>query len=427
MPTLNELGKKVKAKYPGQYDDMPDLEVGRRTLARYPTEYADFAGADSGRVTVRPHERNKPKRKERLPLAEDIGGAVGGFLGTPGAALGGGIGRAVTRLATDIPAAIETGEGVDPLETIKDIGTGAARQAAYNVAGNLVMKGAKGLGTKAMQAAISATPEVARTAIKEGITPTVMGVKKLMGRLGEAGQQTLNMLRVSTARGNRFDPAVVADGVESILDQTTKTGLPAAADDRAAFQALKAEFLQENLGKTLTPVDLHVMKQKAQAFADPIFKAIRNNQGHTIDAKVAAKARWYSALQDYAKNALESTTHSTVNPRTGQLVSLADANAETAALAELKNVLAPEVGKLTRGERVLRSVAAPGVRLGTGAALGLAADEHLPGGKLAAAGIGAAATTPQALSLYAHLLNSGLLGQLIKQAPRAAGASMREQ
>ncbi len=31
-----ELGKRVKAKYPGQYDDLSDIEVGRKVKARFP-------------------------------------------------------------------------------------------------------------------------------------------------------------------------------------------------------------------------------------------------------------------------------------------------------------------------------------------------------------------------------------------------------
>ena len=40
MPTIIDLGQKVKAKYP-EYTDMSDEEVGRRVKAKYP-EYSDF-------------------------------------------------------------------------------------------------------------------------------------------------------------------------------------------------------------------------------------------------------------------------------------------------------------------------------------------------------------------------------------------------
>jgi len=41
--TVADLGKKVKQKYPGQYDSLPDDEVGRRIKAKYPDAYGSFA------------------------------------------------------------------------------------------------------------------------------------------------------------------------------------------------------------------------------------------------------------------------------------------------------------------------------------------------------------------------------------------------
>jgi hypothetical protein len=45
--TLDDLGAKVKAKYPGQYDDLPDAEVGQRIQAKFPGQYDDFQGVKS--------------------------------------------------------------------------------------------------------------------------------------------------------------------------------------------------------------------------------------------------------------------------------------------------------------------------------------------------------------------------------------------
>jgi hypothetical protein len=41
MKTVEDLGREMKAKYPGSYDDMSDAELGRRIKARYP-EYSDY-------------------------------------------------------------------------------------------------------------------------------------------------------------------------------------------------------------------------------------------------------------------------------------------------------------------------------------------------------------------------------------------------
>jgi hypothetical protein len=47
MPSVSELGQLIKSKYPGQYDDLPDVEVGRRTQAKFPGSYDDFTDTPS--------------------------------------------------------------------------------------------------------------------------------------------------------------------------------------------------------------------------------------------------------------------------------------------------------------------------------------------------------------------------------------------
>lgn len=42
MPTLSELGQKLKAKHPGKYDHLSDEEVGRRLKAKHPGKYDEY-------------------------------------------------------------------------------------------------------------------------------------------------------------------------------------------------------------------------------------------------------------------------------------------------------------------------------------------------------------------------------------------------
>ncbi len=43
MPqTIEDLGKLVKTKYPGAYNDIPDVTLGQKVKAKYPTAYGDF-------------------------------------------------------------------------------------------------------------------------------------------------------------------------------------------------------------------------------------------------------------------------------------------------------------------------------------------------------------------------------------------------
>lgn len=46
MKTISELGRKLKEKYPGAYDDLTDEEVGRRLQAKFPGAYDDFVEVD---------------------------------------------------------------------------------------------------------------------------------------------------------------------------------------------------------------------------------------------------------------------------------------------------------------------------------------------------------------------------------------------
>lgn len=55
-PTISDLGQKVKAKYPGEYDDLDDAEVGRRVKAKFPGDYDDFADTPSAAAPQQPQQ-----------------------------------------------------------------------------------------------------------------------------------------------------------------------------------------------------------------------------------------------------------------------------------------------------------------------------------------------------------------------------------
>jgi hypothetical protein len=71
MATIEDLGRRVKAKYPGAYDDLSDAELGRRVKSKYPGAYDDFIDA--------------PKKSDIERVSD--------FVGTTG--LGRGIGQTV--------------------------------------------------------------------------------------------------------------------------------------------------------------------------------------------------------------------------------------------------------------------------------------------------------------------------------------------
>src|SRR5215475_13289561 len=69
MPDVVNLGRRVKAKYPGVYDDLPDGEVGRRVKAKFPGAYDDFTDTAA-----------TPAQYQQLPVLEQsaLGAAISG-------------------------------------------------------------------------------------------------------------------------------------------------------------------------------------------------------------------------------------------------------------------------------------------------------------------------------------------------------------
>lgn len=51
MPDVAELGRRVKAKYPDAYGDIPDAELGTRVKAKFPGAYDDFTDAAPAAAT----------------------------------------------------------------------------------------------------------------------------------------------------------------------------------------------------------------------------------------------------------------------------------------------------------------------------------------------------------------------------------------
>ncbi len=83
MPTIIELGQKVKAKYP-QYADMSDEEVGKRVKAKYPTAYMDF-------TDVVPQQKTQSNQLSKPTVGQAAGQAAKSFVteAVPNALIGG--------------------------------------------------------------------------------------------------------------------------------------------------------------------------------------------------------------------------------------------------------------------------------------------------------------------------------------------------
>lgn len=451
MATLNDLGKLVKAKHP-EYAALPDLEVGRRVRAKYPNDYTDFSGAGPTQVTVRQHVRNMPSRGggaswpdtapqtsygqpiEGMNTTRDILTGVAGGVGTllaPEAAVpaeAGLVAKYLPGVVSRATSAFLAGGGAratsDALtETLSPPGsalTEGGKQAAYSVGGDALAGGLAGVGKAGMGAALRFTPEVAQTAIREGITYTKQGVGKLMARMGEYGDRTLAMLRHSTRLGTRFDPVTFLNGAEqSLAAKLAENRTPEAFGDLATFRNLSSDFLRLNQGE-LTPLQLHTLKHDSDIIADPIWKKIANKE--EVSGPSLARARWYKSVGDHARDMLEQTTPDMIDPATGQTLSLAQSNAQTASLIKLKQVIAPEIkGDMGLAARAAAAASTPAARAVAGAATGAALPADSPQGRIEHALAGVAVTNPTLLSMLGLVLNHPGLLKTVSQLPRAAG------
>ena len=65
MASVADLGKMVKAKYPGQYDDLDDADLGQKVKAKYPGSYDDFTDPPSATFAGNPARNIRQKNAGR--------------------------------------------------------------------------------------------------------------------------------------------------------------------------------------------------------------------------------------------------------------------------------------------------------------------------------------------------------------------------
>src|SRR5207245_7112451 len=88
--TVADLGRQVKAKYPGTYNDLDDAELGRRVKTKYPCDYDDFADVPSAAAKPYVSPRYGPTGPTATEVASDqaaevLKGIPEAITGIPGA------------------------------------------------------------------------------------------------------------------------------------------------------------------------------------------------------------------------------------------------------------------------------------------------------------------------------------------------------
>lgn len=165
---MGELATRIRSKYPGSYDSIPDADLESKIVAKYPgvydhlvksdTQYNQYTGGktpEDARAEFIRQEDNSLKGIARRatdvampivrPLLEGGGALAGGIVGLPfspataglSSIAGGATGYATGKYLADL---IES-KPQSATQTLSDLGTGAMYEMGGAVAGNLIGQG----------------------------------------------------------------------------------------------------------------------------------------------------------------------------------------------------------------------------------------------------------------------------------------------
>lgn len=373
------------------------------------------------RVQVAAHTRSK----RRGLGASIVGGTAGalsselGPLSVPIAGAGGAVGEAFQQAQeagmplvsplTNPAAAIMSMGALD----LPEVGRQANKQAQLQGVGGLIGEGAIRAASPLMQLALKNGPEVAQTAIREGIKVGKAGLNKLETKLGQYGAVTNRIATQASLKSGRafVVPDMVKDAAAEIWPKvaTSMTG-----EEREALRVTIQKFMQENPIAKVTALKLHKLKQTADTAARAIYNLPIGVKATPAQEAVAG---FYKAFADRARATLNTAVQG-----------YEESNAPTEALIKLKDALAPLTKKeMTAAARALHAVMHPLGRGAVGAAVGAA----LPGDKaqnaLAGAGTAALLGSPTSLSTGALALTNPLLQLILGRIPAAANTAMTSQ
>jgi hypothetical protein len=378
-----------------------------------------------GKVSVRGHTRGKPTKDERrMAIAETpfiFAGPTGPTMldrGTVARALpvaAGTIAGLLTKpFAGGVPAAAGAGSlgelggellmGETP--NLGKIARAGATQGAYEAAGRGIGKGLKLISGPIMQLAVRAGPEVAQTALREGITNTKLGIQKMLTKMGAYGRETNRIVAQAVRYGKPYDMAAMLKAAYA----DAAPGVSMTGDETRALNESLRKFVGQNPSAMSNAKTLHELKQAADVAA----REIHNLPiGQRPSPAQQAAAGFYKSFADRARMALNET-----------VPGYRESNVPTEALAKLRDAIAPIAKKeMSKGAQVASAMLRPGVRAAIGAQVGY----DLPGDRtrnaLMGATLGAVGASPQGLSSLAMGLNSPLLQMLLRQAPRAVGTA----
>lgn len=381
-----------------------------------------------------------------LPAAGGLaGGLLGGGAGTvfglgvgsvPGAIGGAGLGGAGGQAAEQLlRRSVGLGAPESSSEAAKQIGLSGGEQALAEAGGRalapvigagtrILGKNVPGLAKGLMQAALGpegyARTDAAATALREGISASKAGVRKLVGKIMEGSTQAERLVSARHLRRIVMDPMRdIADQAErDVLEQLGKGTESDAA--RRQLKELKQGFVGDtNNRHGVTVPRLLEIKRDSDKIAKPIYNAL-NKPDAVVAASDIVRARWNRALADRARTLL----YGQEGGAQGLVPGLKAVEQRLGELKDLRRVV-------TRRGKGEVGIAAKLAGRGAAGTAGAVAGAAYPAGSYAeraqhaaeAAALASILGSPGNVSNLALLLSSPLAQLMVRQIPRGIGAA----
>lgn len=213
--TISDLGKLVKGKYPGQYDDLSDADLGQKIKAKFPGAYDDFA---------------------ELPPERTLGGFAGNVVTSAGR-FGGDVLGAVTSPVQTVKALGALGAGLGekliPGEQGQEKNVDALVKMYVDRYGGL-----ENLKKTAYEDPVGVLADFATLAGVVGLAAKGVGLASKAANLGRTAQIAGNVAKVAGTVGEATDPVRLA----------TKGMSAAASPISGAIKTATTELLGKTTG-----------------------------------------------------------------------------------------------------------------------------------------------------------------------------------
>lgn len=326
MPTTIDLGQRVKQKYPGVYDDLPDAEVGQRVKTKYPGSYDEFTDV----MSLALKKPALPKRSVIGDIGQGILGVGKGVLSTVTGAESL-IHKGLDKATNPLVKAVTGKPGINtpttrqllpkntytPTNTAQKVGFYGEQIGEFVAAGGILGK----VG-KAADAAAEATklPGLIKSGLKLGARAGYEGVATGTQMAAQEGEINKNV-KTAAGIGVAFPVAakglgVLGGGAKAVSKYVASTlsGVPTAAIEQAfknpeAVQKAVTSAIQE--GGEATAQKIHkqalgaldlLKKARSDAYAENLAKlekSISYTKNGTMYVKRALTNTEAAAMKGY--------------------------------------------------------------------------------------------------------------------------------